>query len=264
MTSITASVRPAATVSAADTPSPAAFRAVQVLEVLSGSNRPLTVTEVAAAVPLAKSSVSNLLMTLEATGMVRRATGGWMIGYKALEIGQSVLLSTDLVAEFKRVTHTLPFLVRETTLIAVLDGVDVLYLARHDGQQPVRLASEIGRRLPAVVTSLGKAMLAALPEDELDARLDLVTEMPRPTRRSHRSIDDLRRDLDRIRQRGFSIDDEQNTIGVSCFGVALQGARQPTAVSTTLLSQRLTPALGDHLVTELSSLASQLAAFARV
>jgi IclR family transcriptional regulator, blcABC operon repressor len=252
-----------AAISAADTPSPAAFRAVQILEVLSRAQRQLTVTEIASAVPLAKSSVSNLLTTLEATGMVRRSQSGWLIGYKALEIGQSVLAATDLVAEFKRITTSLPHLSRDTTLLAVLDGVEVLYLARHDGQQPVRLASDIGRRLPAVVTSLGKAMLASLPDDELDERLAQVVDMPRPTRRSHRTKDDLRRDLAQVRARGFAVDDEQNTIGITCFGVALTGVRQPTAVSTTLLSQRITPSLGDHLVRELTSLADQLAVFAR-
>lgn len=253
----------ARTVTAAETPSPAAFRAVQVLDAISHGVGPSTVTEIAAAVPLAKSSVSNLLVTLEAAGMVRRLHGGWVLGYKALELGQSVLASTDLVAEFRRMVSPLPFLSRETALLAVLDGVEVLYLARHDGQQPVRLASDIGRRLPAVVTALGKAMLASLPQPELEARLAEVTTMPRPTNRSHRTTDDLRRDLDQIRSRGFSIDDEQNTIGVTCFSVALVGSTQPTAVSTTLLSQRATPDLAKRLVGDLQSLSGQLSVFAR-
>lgn len=247
---------------AAGTPAPAAFRAVQVLDALAKKHGPTTITEIATSIPLAKSSVSNLLVTLEAAGMVRRSHTGWVLGYKALELGQSVLASTDLVAEFRRVVASLPYLSKDTTLLAVLDGIDVLYLARHDGLQQVRLASDIGRRLPAVVTGLGKAMLASLPDDELERRLALVESMPRPTRRSHRTIDDLRRDLFAIRDRGFAIDDEQNTIGVTCFGVALD-SEQPTAVSTTLLSQRITPDLSVHLVGELRQLATQLSPFAR-
>ena len=247
---------------AAATPAPAAYRAVQVLEALAATSTASTVTEIATAIPLAKSSVSNLLGTLEAAGMVRRSHGGWALTYKMLELGQSVLASTDLVAEFRRVVASMPYLKADTTLLAVLDGLDVLYLARHDGQQQVRLASDIGRRMPAVVTSLGKAMLAALPDDELDRRLSAVESMPRPTRRSHRTVDDLRRDLAATRLRGFAVDDEQNTIGVTCFGVALAG-EQPAAVSTTLLSHRITPSLQDHIVSELSQLATQLSPFAR-
>jgi DNA-binding IclR family transcriptional regulator len=247
---------------AASTPAPAAYRAIQVLDALAHSPGALTITQIAKSIPLAKSSVSNLLVTLETSGMVRRSSGGWALAYKALEIGQSVLASTDLVAEFRRVVSSLPHLRTDTTLLAVLDGTDVLYLARHDGQQQVRLASDIGRRMPAVVTSLGKAMLATLPEDELERRLAAIGVMPRPTRRSHRTIDDLRRDLEGIRTRGYAVDLEENTIGVTCFGVALT-AGPPTAVSTTLLSNRVTPDLQERIVRELGQLAIQLTPFAR-
>jgi DNA-binding IclR family transcriptional regulator len=245
------------------TPAPAAYRAVQVLEALAAKQGTATITEISQAIPLAKSSVSNLLVTLEAAGMVRRSQTGWVLGFKVLELGQSVLASTDLVGEFRRVVNSLPALRGDTTLLAVLDGTDVLYLARHDGPQQVRLASDIGRRLPAVVTSLGKAMLASLPDDELERRLSQVQSMPRPTRRSHRTVNDLRRDIANIRDRGYAIDDEENTIGVTCFGVALDSAHQPTAVSTTLLTQRITPELRAQLVRELQQLASELSPFAR-
>lgn len=248
---------------AATTPAPAAYRAIQVLEALAALPAAVSLTEIAQSIPLAKSSVSNLLSTLEIAGMVRRSGRGWSLTYKSLELGQSVLASTDLVGEFRRVVSSLPFLRADTTLLAVLDGLDVLYLARHDGQQQVRLASDIGRRMPAVVTSLGKAMLAALPEDDLEQRLRTIDNLPRPTRRSHRTVDDLRRDLEATRLRGFAVDDEQNTIGVTCFGVALNG-EQPTAVSTTLLSNRITSNLQEHIVGELVQLANQLSPFARV
>jgi DNA-binding IclR family transcriptional regulator len=201
MTSIPVEALPHAT----NYPAPAAFRAIQVLEVLSHHGSPVTLTEVSLEAGLAKSSVLNILVTLEATGMVRRSHGAWVLGYKALEIGQSVLASTDLVSEFRRLVQFQPTLRGDTTLLAVLDGLDVLYLARHDGHQQVRLASDVGRRLPAVVTGLGKAMLAALPEEELERRLSGLRELPRPTRRSHRTVGELRLDLAQVRVRGFAL-----------------------------------------------------------
>jgi IclR family transcriptional regulator, blcABC operon repressor len=248
---------------AAGLPAPAAYRAIQILDALSAARRPLTVTELAVRVPLAKSSTSNLLTTLEATGVVRRLPTGWVLGYKALEIGQSVLDSTDLVSEFRRTVATLPTLATETVLLAILEDADVLYLARHDGQQRVRLASDVGRRLPAPVTSLGKAMLASLPPAELESLLGSIDELPRATMRSHRTKAALRKDLSTIRTRGYAIDDEENTIGVTCFGVALPGAVPPTAVSTTFVTQRLTPAFGDAVVRELQALANRLGVLAR-
>ncbi|MDN4641491.1 IclR family transcriptional regulator [Agreia sp. PsM10] len=241
------------------TPVPAVMRAVRILDVMAQNKGPVTLSEIARATGMAKSSISNLMTTLQAAGMARQLSRGWVLGYKVLELGQSVLSSTDLVSEFRRLANMLPTLREETALIAVLDGLDVLYLSRHNGNQPVRLATDVGHRLPAVVTGLGKAMLASLPEDEMNARLETVTEMPRLTNHSFRTVDELRRDLAAIRVRGYSIDDQQNTTGVTCFGVAITGLRQPTAVSSTLLSYRATPELRDRLILDLRKLSRQLA-----
>ena len=241
------------------TAAPAILRAVEVLDAMARKRGPMTVSEVARATGLAKSSVSNLMSTLAVAGMVRPAGHGWLLGYRVLELGQSALASTDLVSEFHRLTLRNPVLREETVLIAVLDGLDVLYLARHNGNQPVRLATDIGHRLPAVVTSLGKAMLAGLPDDDLDARLAGVDHMPQLTPRSYRTLTELRADLAQVRRRGYAVDDEQNTRGITCYGVAIPGYRQPTAVSTTLLTSRVTPELHDRLIGSLQTLSRQLA-----
>jgi DNA-binding IclR family transcriptional regulator len=243
-------------------PVPAVLRAVRILDLMARHNGAVTSSEIARETGMAKSSVSNLLTTLQTAGMARQVSRGWVLGFRVLELGQSVLSSTDLVSEFRRLAIMLPTLREETALIAVLDGLDVLYLARHNGNQPVRLATDIGHRLPAVVTSLGKAMLASLPENEMNARLDRVTEMPRLTNHSYRTMAELRSDLSDIRVRGYSIDDQQNTSGITCFGVAITGLRQPTAVSSTMVSYRATPQLRDRLILDLRNLARQLAGVA--
>ena len=185
---------------------------------------------------------------------------GWALGHKVVELGQAFLASTDVVAEFRRAAAVLPIGAQETVLLAVLDGIEGVYLARHDGSQTVQLASDIGRRMPAVVTALGKAMLASLPDDELDARRAGVDELPVITARSHRTFGELRRDLEATRQRGYAVDDEQNTEGVTCISVALADrAGIPTAVGATLLTARLTPELQEALVSDLRTLARELA-----
>lgn len=243
-----------------DSRSPAVTRAVGLLELLSGSRRPLTVTELARTLDLPKSTVANLCLALEDSHMIRRVDGRWGLDYKVLELGQGFLAGTDMVSEFRGAAAALPAASQETLLLATLDGLDVVYLARHDGNQPIRLASDIGRRMPAVATSLGKAMLAALPAAELDKRLAEVGELPVLTARSHRTMDALRRDLDSSGERGYAVDDEQNTEGVTCVGVALPGDRAaPVAVSATLLTARFTTRLREALVADLTSLAVGLA-----
>ncbi|WP_188192654.1 IclR family transcriptional regulator [Nonomuraea sp. SYSU D8015] len=240
--------------------SPAVTRAVAVLEILSKSRRPLSVTELARALDLAKSTVANLCAALEDSHMIRRIDGRWALDYKVLELGQGFLAGTDMLGEFRTAAAALPVASQETLLLATLDDLEVVYLARHDGSQPVRLASDIGRRMPAVVTALGKAMLASLPADELERRLAHVDELPAFTPRSHRTMDSLRRDLESTRERGYSVDDEENTEGITCVGVALPGSRAtPIAVSATLLTVRFTTQLREALVEDLGSLAHRLA-----
>ena len=241
-----------------DSRSPAVTRAVALLEELARHGT-MSLTDLARALDLAKSTVANLCSALEETHLIRRVDGRWALGYKVVELGQGFLASTDLVAEFKIAAANLPTAAQETVLLATLDDLDVVYLARHDGAQPVRLASDIGRRMPAVVTSLGKAMLASLPADELGRRLSRVDHLPVLTPHSHRSLDALRRDLDATRERGYAVDDQENTEGVTCIGVALPGARpQAAAVSATMLAARVTPELRDAVVRDLTTLATQL------
>lgn len=237
------------------TPSPAAYRAVQVLEALSRAPRPMTLTEVSLAVDMPKSSTANLLTTLESAGMVRKHQGGWAVGFKALEIGQAAIKNTDAAAAFHDVLKGLPALAAETVLLAMLDGLHIVYLARHTGHHPMRLTCDVGGRKPAVVTGLGKAMLAQLDTDELDDRLQRMEVFPMPTNRSHSSVESLRRDLVETRTRGYAVDFEENTIGVSCFAVALDAAPRAMAVSVTMPSQRVTPELHQQLVGELRHLA---------
>lgn len=243
-----------------DSRSPAVTRAVAMLEELARARRPVALTDLARSLDLAKSTVANICTALEASHMIRRVDGRWALGYKVVELSQEFLAGTDLVGEFRRGTTALPVAAQETVLLAVLDGIEVVYLARHDGTQPIRLASDIGRRMPAVVTALGKAMLSRLPVPEMEARLAGLVDLPLLTARSHRSMDALRRDLDATRERGYAVDDEQNTDGVTCVAVALPGeSGTPTAVSATMLTVRVTTELREAVVSDLTALAGQLA-----
>ena len=239
-------------------PSPAAYRAGLLLELLARRSEPLPLTALAAELGLAKSSVLNLLVSLEASGMVRRTPGGWVLGFKVLELSRAALTSTEVVGEFHRATTASRELVGETVVLAVLDGADVVYVARHDGQQPARYVNEIGTRNPAVVTALGRAMLAGLSDDELERRLGDTDQLPVRTSRSLRTVDQLRTDLDAVRERGYSIDDEQGVPGIRCFGVPVGSPGAPTAVSVSFVADRLTPELETSIVAGLTRLAARL------
>jgi len=241
---------------------PAVTRAGAILDVLAESaGQTPGPSELARRLGLPKSSIANICNALAEIGLVRRIGTGFALGRKLAELGGAYLASVDTVEEFYEACRLLPTGSEETIQLAVLDNLEVTYLARHDGRQPVRLTSQIGRRLPATVTATGKAALASLDRAELDRRLAGVVELPTLTPHSLGSVDALLGDLAVVRRRGYSMDDEETVEGVVCYGVMIPGRRPgegPYAASITLLKVRATDERVPLLIKDLYHLAERL------
>jgi IclR family transcriptional regulator, blcABC operon repressor len=241
---------------------PAVTRAGAILDLLAeNAGQAVGPSELARRLGLPKSSIANICNALADIGLVRRIGTGFALGRKLAELGGAYLAAVDAVQEFYEACRLLPTGSEETIQLAVLDGVEMTYLARHDGQQPVRLTSQIGRRLPATVTATGKAALASLDPRELERRLAGIGDLPLLTARSHSSLDELRSDLIEVRSRGYAIDNEETVEGVVCFGVMIPGRRPgegPYAASITLLKARATDERVPALVADLHLLADRL------
>ncbi len=197
---------------------PAVTRAGAILDLLAeNAGKAAGPSELARRLGLPKSSIANICNALADMGLVRRVGTGFALGRKLAELGGAYLASVDLVQEFYEAAQLLPVGSEETIQLAVLDGLEMTYLARHDGRQPVRLTSQIGRRLPATVTATGKAALSSLPDDDLDDRLAGASPLPTLTPNSIGTIEALRADLVAVRERGYSMDDEETVEGVVCL-----------------------------------------------
>jgi DNA-binding IclR family transcriptional regulator len=245
----------------AESLAPAVTRAAAILDLLA-ENRGASAgpSELARRLGLPKSSIANVCAALADAGLVRRVGTGFALGRKLAELGGAYLTSVDLVQEFYDACRELETGSEETVQLAVLDGTQMTYLARHDGRQPVRLTSQIGRRLPASVTATGKAALSSLDSDEVARRFDGV-ELPQLTRRSLPNVDALLADLQVVRARGYAMDDEETVEGVVCFGVAIPGrspGEGPYAASITLLKARATFDRVPALIADLHRLSSRL------
>jgi DNA-binding IclR family transcriptional regulator len=105
--------------------------------------------------------------------------------------------------------------------LAILDGRHNVYVAKATGSQRLILASEVGRRLEAYATGLGKVLLAGLSEDELESRFKGV-DMERFTPNTIRNLASLKRELQLIRKRGYGTDDEEYTLGVRCVAAPVR------------------------------------------
>jgi DNA-binding IclR family transcriptional regulator len=241
---------------------PAVTRAAAILDVLAEDGSvALGPSELARRLRLPKSSIANICGALADVGLVRRVGTGFALGRRLAELGGAYLVAVDMVQEFYDAARLLPVASEETVQLAILDGLEMTYLARHDGRQPVRLTSQIGRRLPATSTATGKSALASLDPRELDRRLSGITALPAGTANAHRTVDALLADIERVRARGYAIDDEETMEGVVCFGIAIPGRQPgegPNAASITLLKVRATAERVPLLVADLRTLADQL------
>ncbi len=222
---------------------PAVTRAAAILHLLAeNGGMPAGPSELARRLGLPKSSIANISSALADTGLLRRVGTGFALGRKLAELGGTYLATVDEVQEFYETCHELPSASVETVQLAILDGAEMTYLARHDGQQPVRLTSQIGRRLGASHTATGKAALATLDDEEVRRRFE-GRRPPVMTSRSHATVEALLADVAVVRQRGYAIDDEETVEGVLCYGISIPGRRPgegPYAASITLLKIRAT------------------------
>ena len=219
---------------------PAVGRAVRVLGLLAEARgRPLGISDIARALGIAKSSMSNLLVALEEGRLVERTDAGYLLGRRTVELGGAYLATFDQVREFYKVCGESPVLNRELVQLAVLDRTEVLYLARHEGRAPLRLSAGIGDRYPASLTAVGKALLARLTPAEVAVRFADPASRPRWTERSETSLEGLQRDLAGVRERGWSLDEGQVhplVVGVAMAVPPRASGEQTFAVGVSMIS----------------------------
>jgi DNA-binding IclR family transcriptional regulator len=236
-----------------------ADRTVELLELLSMAERRLTLTELHRELNYPKSSLFMLLQTLVARGWVEadRDRTAYGVGVRALLVGTSYLDHDPVVRVAVRVLERLREQVDGTFHLARLDGPDVVYLASRGSRQQLPRTSRLGRRVPAFSTALGKILLAQRSWPEVDALLPAPLQPLTPRTVTDRA--QLRAQLARFRAGGYAFDREENTPGLSCFGVAV-ATRNPVvdAIGCSVPLPRLSDQYAKQVVEALLGGARQL------
>lgn len=222
---------------------PAVLKALLILEELAASDAPRSLKDLSARTCLPKSTVYAILATLEARRYVERDPAGAVrLGLKAFEVGSAYTRDISLTEAFHQTARRLVAESGETIQLAILDGADVVYIAREDGTQPVRLFSFVGKRLPAHATALGKVLLAALLDPSLDS---LLSERPlrKLTARTISSIHKLKSELATVRERGYAHDDEETADGLQCLAAPIfdHACQVRAAMSISVPTARMDP-----------------------
>jgi IclR family acetate operon transcriptional repressor len=198
--------------------------AARLLKEFSRTDRELGVSELARRLGLATSTVHRLLATLAAERLLERgrATGSYRLGLALYDLGANVGPNLDLHEAAMPVMATLRASTGETVQLAVLDGLESVYIDRLESPHTVRIFARVGTRLPATTTSTGKVLLAALAPDELDARLEAWT----PRRVTPFTLIDegtLRERLREVAERGWAENREESRVGVVSVGAPVRG-----------------------------------------
>jgi IclR family KDG regulon transcriptional repressor len=173
-----------------------------------------------------KGTAHAILTALVAGGLVERAGDGsrYRLGVGVHELGARYVEAHDVVRDGRLAVNAVSAETGETSQLAMLDGTDVVYLAKAEGRDGLRLVSAVGRRLPAHVTALGKALLATLPDAQL-AELYRDYRFPALTPNSLTNWPDLAAELERVRRLGYAEDHEESNAGVCCLALAIYDHR---------------------------------------
>jgi DNA-binding IclR family transcriptional regulator len=217
-------------------------RALAILDVLSQKREGAGLAEIAAMVRLHKSTVHRLIMSLEKHRLVDRnpQTGCYRLGIRLFDLGMISISCFDIRTRARPHLEQLMYNTGETVHLCLLDDGQMLYLDKVEPDRSVRMSSKIGRRNPVHCTAVGKAVLAALPEAEVDAILR-QHGMRRFTPRTLVTPAELKAELKKIAEQGYAFDDEENEEGVRCIGAMVReySGRPVAAISISVPSFRL-------------------------
>jgi IclR family acetate operon transcriptional repressor len=197
-------------------------RGLSVLATLAGADGGLTLSAISRDCGLPASTAHRLLATLQSMGYVYQAEelGRWHVGLQAFRVGNAFLANRDFVAHSHAYLRRLMEQSGETANLAILDGASAVFLTQVQCQEIMRILIKIGSRVPLHASGVGKAIFAALPDDQIETILQ-THGLPKLTAHTITSPEVMRAALKTIRQRGYSFDDEEHAVGTRCVAATV-------------------------------------------
>jgi len=215
-------------------------RGLTVIRCFSDERPRLTLSEVARQTGLSRASARRSLLTLQTLGYVSSDDRQFFLTPRVLTLGYAYLSSLSFADVAQSHLADLANEVHESCSASVLDGFDIVYVARAATKRIMTISLSVGTRLPAYATSMGRVLLAALPDDQLNAYLDQGTLAPL-TERTIVDRDQLSAELARTRTRGWCLVDQELEDGLRSIAVPVHDAsgRVVAAVNTSAHATRV-------------------------
>jgi DNA-binding IclR family transcriptional regulator len=239
---------------------PALRRASDILDALAAAGKPVRAAALAESTGFSRSTLYLMLETLARMQWIEKRDEGYVVGVGLFELGNAYVRHDALQAAFREGARAFIRQHNEVVQLAVLDGVQVVYVAREDAHRPVRLVSDLGSRLPAHGCALGKALLASFADEEIIERFPERLEAVTPRTITRRAT--LLRELAGIRLSGLAVEREEVAEGLSCFAayVGMTPAGKRVAVSTSVPVGRLDARREKQMSIGIARLAEKLSA----
>lgn len=196
-----------------------AFKIIELLKEWDGA----TLSEIADELDLAKSTIHRHLSTLVGLEYVTKEDGVYRTGLRFLELGEQTRTRSDAYQLAQEKVTNLAAETEERSQFIVEEYGRGVYIFREVGERAVRTDSEVGKRIPIHATAAGKAILASLSDERIEAIID-HRGLGSLTDETITSEDQLWAEVAEIRERGYSINDQENTNGLRAIGVPVEYA----------------------------------------
>ena len=232
-------------------------RTFELLERMADADGEVALSDLAESSGLPLPTIHRIMRTLVSNGYVRQQPSRrYALGPRLIRLGETA--SRALGSWARPYLAELTEAIGETSNMAVLDGNQIVYVAQVPSQHSMRMFTEVGRRVDAHATAVGKAVLAHLPEETVTQMLTRAGMRPQ-TERTISTIDSMHEELVRVRHLGYAVDDGEQEVGVRCYAVAVPGAPASTALSISGPEGRMTRVATDEVVPLMRRVAGDLA-----
>lgn len=219
----------------------AILRGLEILKFVGESEEAVTIAEISKYLGIPKTSVFNIVSALvnkKFLSIKDNKLKSYKLGIGAFELGSLYLNKIELTNIAEPVLKWLADNVLETVFLAIVNNNELVYISKKESKSALRTTANLGSRMPLYSTSLGKAILATYNKEELNRYLQ-QTDLVARTKNTIVNKEDLLLDLNRIRQRGYAISNEENEEGIFCIAVPIYNSSEQAIASLSISSLKI-------------------------
>lgn len=231
-------------------------RTFELLELMADAGGEVALSDLAEASSLPLPTIHRIMRTLVRSGYARQQPSRrYALGPSLIKLGETA--SRTLGSWARPYLAELTEATGETSNMAVLDGAQIVYVSQVPSQHSMRMFTEVGRRVDAHATAVGKAVMATMSPEAVTQTLARATMAPQ-TERTITSIDRMQSELERVRELGYALDDGEQEVGVRCYAVAVPDSPAGAAISISGPEARMARIATGEVIPLMQRLAREL------